>query len=90
MASKSATLPSSAHEKVASPSNLRIIRLPEVMKKTSLGRTTLYRMSKFGDFPESVSLGGKAMGWVEAEIDNWIASRMAARQRTPAASTASR
>lgn len=45
---------------------------------------------KIGDFPESVSLGGKAMGWVEAEIDNWIASRMAARQRTPAASTASR
>ncbi|NML62242.1 AlpA family transcriptional regulator [Massilia sp. RP-1-19] len=67
----------------------RVIRLPEVIKKTGLGRTTLYRMSTAGQFPESISLGGKAMGWIEAEIDKWIEERMRARQRTPVAATLS-
>lgn len=71
------------------PATHRVIRLPEVIKKTGLGRTTLYRMSTSGEFPESISLGGKAMGWIEAEVDRWIEARMAARQRTPVASTLS-
>jgi prophage regulatory protein len=67
----------------------RVIRLPEVIVKTGLGRTTIYRMELSGCFPKSVSLGGKAVGWIEAEIDNWIEERMAARQGAPAVSTAS-
>lgn len=66
------------------PANHRVIRLPDVIKKTGLGRTTIWRMSTSGDFPESISLGGKATGWIEAEIDRWIEKRMAARQRTAA------
>lgn len=67
----------------------RVLRLPEVIQKTGLSRTTLYTMSKAGNFPESISLGGKAMGWIEAEIDHWIEELMAARQRTPVAATRS-
>ena len=67
----------------------RILRLPEVMKKTGLGRTNLYQMTKAGQFPQSVSLGAKAMGWVEEEIDKWIEQRMAARHSSPDASTLS-
>lgn len=65
----------------------RVIRLPEVMRKTGLGRTSLYKMSTSGQFPASISLGGKAMGWIEAEIDRWIEERMAARQQRPSALT---
>lgn len=68
----------------------RVIRLPEVIKKTGLGRTSLYKMSTAGEFPASISLGGKAMGWIEAEIDKWIEDRMAARHKAPVASTESR
>lgn len=68
----------------------RVIRLPEVIKKTGLGRTSLYKLSTSGLFPASISLGGKAMGWIEAEIDRWIEDRMAARQQRPEASTSSR
>lgn len=60
--------------------NHRIIRLPEVIAKTGLARTTLYRMSVSGRFLASISLGGKAIGWVESEIDAWIESAMLARQ----------
>jgi prophage regulatory protein len=69
--------------------NHRVLRLPEVIKKTGLGRTNLYHMTKNGEFPASVSLGAKAMGWIEAEIDTWIEKRMAARQSSPEASTLS-
>ncbi len=65
----------------------RILRLPEVIKKTGLRRTYLYQLTKAGQFPQSVSLGAKAMGWVEEEIDTWIEQRMRARQSAPDAST---
>lgn len=68
----------------------RVLRLPEVIAKTGLGRTTLWQMTKERQFPESISLGAKAMGWIESEIDKWIEDRMAARQVTPDASNASR
>jgi prophage regulatory protein len=69
---------------------LRVIRLPEVLEKTGLGRTTIWRMEAAGTFPQSVSLGGKAVGWIEAEIDTWIEACMAARQSRPEASTSPR
>lgn len=73
----------------ATPAPRRVLRLPEVITKTGLSRTTLYTMSKAGQFPESISLGGKAMGWIEAEIDAWIEERMAARQSAPVDATRS-
>lgn len=73
----------------APPASRRVLRLPEVISKTGLSRTTLYTMSKTGQFPLSISLGGKAMGWIEAEIDAWIEDRMAARQSAPVAATRS-
>jgi prophage regulatory protein len=69
--------------------NHRVLRLPEVKSKTGLGRTTIYRMESSGAFPRSIPLGGKAVGWIEAEIDGWIEARMAERQGAPAASSAS-
>lgn len=67
----------------------RVIRLPDVVAKTGLCRTTIYRMESSGFFPKSVSLGGKAIGWIEAEVDKWIEARMAERQSTPDSSTLS-
>ncbi len=70
----------------------RVIRLPEVITKTGIGRTTIYRMESAGTFPRSIPLGGKAIGWIEAEIDAWIEQQMATRQPqpSPAAPTVSR
>jgi prophage regulatory protein len=31
---------------------------------------------KNGEFPTPVSLGPRAVGWLEAEIDSWTASRI--------------
>jgi prophage regulatory protein len=35
----------------------RILRLPGVMEKTGLGRSSIYRMVKDGEFPKPVKLG---------------------------------
>ncbi|MCY4642598.1 MAG: AlpA family transcriptional regulator [Gammaproteobacteria bacterium] len=50
----------------------RILRLHAVMAKTGLSRSAIYLRVNQGRFPKSISLGGRAIGWVEAEIDEWI------------------
>ena len=58
-----------------------ILRLPVVVKKTGLSRTTIWRMMKRGEFPQPVDLGSRARGWVSSEITGWIENRIAARDR---------
>jgi prophage regulatory protein len=53
-----------------------IIRLPQVKTRTGLSRSTIYKRISEGSFPRQVSLGDKAVGWIEQEIDDWIACRI--------------
>lgn len=56
----------------------QIIRLPEVIQITGLSRSTIYlRMSK-GEFPKSISLGERAIGWVQVEVEQWVEQRISA------------
>ena len=50
----------------------RIVRLPDVMARTGLSRSTIYVRVGKGSFPKSVHLGARAVGWIEAEVDEWI------------------
>ena len=50
----------------------RIVRLPEVMARTGLSRSTIYVRLGQGSFPKPVQLGARAVGWIEAEVDEWI------------------
>ena len=54
----------------------RILRLPTVLDRTGLSRSTVYQRVAEGRFPKSVSLGARAVGWVEAEVDEWIARQI--------------
>lgn len=49
-----------------------ILRLPEVKKRTGLARSTIYLRITNGAFPKPISLGGRAVGWLDSEIDEWI------------------
>lgn len=53
----------------------RLIRLPEVMNRVGLGRSTIYRWMSEGKFPKPVQLGGHAVAWVEEEVECWIAGK---------------
>ena len=54
----------------------RIIRLPEVKELTGLSRSTIYQRIAQGTFPQAVNLGGRAVGWVEVEIQEWLMDRI--------------
>ncbi len=56
----------------------KTLRLPEVKAQTGLSRSTIYlRMSK-GAFPSSITLGERAVGWVEEEIQAWLEAQIKA------------
>ena len=60
---------------------VRFVRLPEVMARTGLSRSTIYVMVAAGRFPKPVPLGARAVGWIESELDEWIRDRIAKRRR---------
>lgn len=61
------------------PSPDRIMRLPEVVANTGLKKATIYKRLKERDFPRSIDLGGRAVGWSAAEIAAWVEERKASR-----------
>lgn len=54
-------------------------RMREVCRRTGLSKSSIYDMMAQGRFPQTVRLGGRSVAFVEAEIDEWIAARIAAR-----------
>ena len=53
-----------------------ILRLPDVKRSTGLSRSTIYLRISQGTFPKPVSLGGCAVGWLEAEVQQWLQRRI--------------
>ena len=58
-----------------------ILRLPAVKTNTGLSRSTIYLRVSQGTFPKPVSLGGRAVGWLEAEIQEWLQRRIDASRK---------
>ena len=56
----------------------RILREPECKAVTGLSRSTRWRLEQEGKFPARRQISPSAMGWLESEISDWIASREAA------------
>lgn len=58
-----------------------ILRLPAVKASTGLSRSSIYLRVAEGTFPKPVGLGGRAVGWLEAEIQDWLRQRIEASRR---------
>lgn len=56
-----------------------ILRLPDVKSRTGLSRSTIYLRISEGSFPVPISLGGRAVGWLEDEIQAWLQGQVEAR-----------
>ena len=56
----------------------KILRLPAVLSRTGLGRSTVYLYISEGRFPKPISLGPRAVGWLESEIDEWLEQQIQA------------
>ena len=58
--------------------SVRILRLPDVKSRVGLSRSTIYSRIAAGRFPRPVALGGRVVGWIEAEIHDWLDDQVAA------------
>ena len=56
--------------------NERALRLRQVSQLTGLGRSMIYQMQAEGRFPQHIKLGERAVGWLESEVRDWLASRI--------------
>lgn len=57
----------------------QILKLNEVVQRTTLSSSTVYRLVKAGHFPKPIKLATHASGWLESEINDWIESKQSAR-----------
>jgi prophage regulatory protein len=55
------------------------LRLRDVQLRVPYSRSSIYLMISRGEFPRQISLGGRAVAWLESEIDDWIESRVNGR-----------
>ena len=65
--------------------NVRLIRRKEVQTKTGLGASSIYAMMQQGKFPKAVNISERRVAWIESEVDQWIANRIAQHKATSAA-----
>jgi prophage regulatory protein len=66
---------------------LKILRRDQVEERTGLSRSTIYERVKSGTFPAPISLGAKAVGWLESEVDRWITDRIQASRNVSSKTT---
>jgi prophage regulatory protein len=57
----------------------RFIRRKAVEERTGLARSTIYQMVNEGRFPRPVRLGGRAVAWLENEVNDWVDARITER-----------
>lgn len=60
---------------------MRLIRLKEVMNISGLGRSSIYKFMDDGTFPQSISLGERAVSWQESEVEEWIQDKVERRNK---------
>lgn len=77
-------------------SSIRMLRLPQVIDATGLGKTKIYELQGQGDFPMRVKISAHLVDWVEEEVQAWLAARIersrseTAAPRTPPTATRSK
>lgn len=55
----------------------KIIKLPQVCEITSLSKSSIYEKMAKGEFPKSVSISNRCVGWLLSEVNTFIQERVA-------------
>ncbi|MEI2683676.1 AlpA family transcriptional regulator [Erwinia aphidicola] len=57
-------------------SNIRLIRMPEVLSKTGFKKSWLYLLISSDSFPKPIKLGIRSVAFIEEEVDQWISDKI--------------
>jgi prophage regulatory protein len=71
----------------ASP--IQMLRFPAVVEKTGLSKSAVYQRIREGDFPAPVALGGRAVGFVADEVEEYLANLIERSRRNDAETSSS-
>ena len=55
--------------------DIRVMSLLEVIKTTTISRSTLFRMVEKGTFPAPRQIGERRVGWLSDEVQTWLLNR---------------
>lgn len=66
----------SAMQRIDAGAADRLVRMPEVLARTSLSRATIYRKMARGEFPQSIQIGANSMAWHAHEFERWLREPM--------------
>ena len=58
--------------------NDRFLRRREVLARTGLSNTTIWRLERDGSFPQRCQISPGLVGWRESDVSAWIDERPAA------------
>ncbi|GEQ73261.1 hypothetical protein CTTA_0266 [Comamonas testosteroni] len=58
----------------------QVIPMGEVLTRTALSKSMLYKLLRQDKFPHPTPMSNRSIGWFEADIENWLQARTAARQ----------
>lgn len=56
----------------------KALKVQQVIEKTGLSRSYLWKLEKVGKFPKRFRVGLRAIRWLESEIDRWLEEKKAA------------
>jgi len=54
----------------------KLLRLPVVCDRVGYSRSTVYLLINRSEFPKPISIGERAVAWLESDIDAWIEARI--------------
>ena len=63
-------------ERVAMSTENRIVRMPEIMRRTGFGRSSIYNLIKQGKFPPLIKIGARASGISSEVLDAWVNEKL--------------
>lgn len=60
---------------------MKILRIRQVTEMTGTCKASIYHWMSKGQFPRSIRLGPRAVGWRESEVLRWMETRDESRPR---------
>jgi len=54
----------------------KILRLPDVIDRVGFSRSSIYALVSSGCFPLPIKIGPRAIGWLDADISEWIENKI--------------
>lgn len=54
----------------------KILKIREVEERTGKKKSSIYQAVRAGTFPAQISLGPRASGWLNLDIERWLDERI--------------